>query len=132
MDSAIREGAEVNLLRFILTKSRELSWCVGGWEGNNIKEAHMQITISLPETPLIEGTPEESYTKVKHFLRQLELSVHHCQKALEELNKMNSELDDPRGIYPVYRVYDTDFDSEQDAKNGNGIPAIVEIELKTM
>ena len=68
----------------------------------------MQISISLPRTPNIEKLEGDDlnydYRSIKHFLRQLELSVHHAQKSLEEIKKMNDETDNPGEINVYFEV----------------------------
>lgn len=57
-----------------------------------IKEAHMLINIRLPR-PIDIGdkSHEDSYQSIKSFLKQMELSIHHAQKSLEEMLKMEKE-----------------------------------------
>lgn len=52
----------------------------------------MQVNIRLPR-PIDIGNEnvDTSYEAVKSFLKQLELSVHHAQKSLDEMNKMEKE-----------------------------------------
>ena len=46
----------------------------------------MQVRISLPDPGKVDGVEE-----VKSFLKQLELSVHHAQKSLQEMVSMQKE-----------------------------------------
>lgn len=46
----------------------------------------MQLKINLPQPSKYEGTEE-----TRSFLKQLELAVHHAQKSLQEMIKMENE-----------------------------------------
>lgn len=62
----------------------------------------MQINISLPRPVEAEMTTEST----RHFLRQLELSVHHAQKSLDEMVKMQKEAGKEREVAITYRLAD--------------------------
>lgn len=64
--------------------------CVAGVE-IKLKEAHMQIEISLPEYPSEVENSSESVTL--SWLKQLELAVHHAQKSVKEMASMLKERD---------------------------------------
>ena len=68
----------------------------------------MDIKVSLPK-------PDDTTGKeIKSFLRQMELSVHHLQKSIEEREK-EGELNDE--TYLVYRFPKIAlYDREQDGK----------------
>ncbi len=52
----------------------------------------MQINIRLPRPVDIGETKfDTSYQAVKSFLKQMELSIHHAQKSLDEMKKMEAE-----------------------------------------
>lgn len=59
----------------------------------------MQITISFPRPSNVE-TNEGA----RSYLKQLELSVHHAQKSLEELIKMSKEQGEDTNFTLVFKV----------------------------
>ena len=60
----------------------------------------MQINISLPRTNSVSGVGE-----VASFLKQMELSVHHAQKALKQMDEMVKEKGEETGnIYITLRI----------------------------
>lgn len=60
----------------------------------------MKINISLPR-PINSDSSTEG---VKSFLKQLELSVHHAQKSLEEMVRMAKESGKNGEFAVMYRV----------------------------
>lgn len=72
----------------------------------------MAIKISLPKPLEYDG----EYKGIKSFLKQLELCVHHCQKALEEMEK-NGELGSDSFV--VYRFPSLDIQGRKQDANGN-------------
>ncbi len=69
----------------------------------------MAIKISLPKPENICG-----YKDIKHFLRQLELCVHHASKSLEEMNT-NGDINETS--YVIYRFPAINlYEREQDDK----------------
>jgi hypothetical protein len=94
--------------------------------GGNLKtkEAHMQISISLPKDKGTAGA--ENF---RHFLKQLELSVHHAQKSLKEMEVMNAELDEPKDIDVTFVI--KGFNPHDD-EGYEGYADQVEIELYTI
>lgn len=91
----------------------------------------MQINIRLPR-PIEIGHKkfDNSYQAIKSFLKQMELSVHHAQKSLEEMLKMEKEngVEEPV-FYICYRptnVEDSETGDRFDSKN----PSTDDIELE--
>lgn len=92
---------------------------------DKIKEAHMQITISFPR-PSNVSTNEEA----RSFLKQLELSVHHAQKSLEELIKMSKESGEDTEFTLVYKVGEAmDNDGNDVVENGPYSSDMIDIEI---
>lgn len=57
-------------------------------EGTGIKQKkHMEIQIPLPQSFSIN-----TYKELKNYLKQLELSIHHAQKAVENAEKEGLEV----------------------------------------
>lgn len=68
----------------------------------------MDIRVSLPK-------PEDTTGKeIKKFLRQLELTVHHLQKAVEEMEKEGDLTENTFIIYrfPLMNLNDRESDDE--------------------
>jgi len=68
----------------------------------------MDIRVSLPK-------PEDTTGKeIKHFLRQMELTIHHLQKAVEEMEKEGELTEDTFIVYrfPKMNLYDKKSDNE--------------------
>ena len=68
----------------------------------------MDIKVSLPKPNNTTGQ------KIKSFLRQMELSVHHLQKVIEELEKDGDLTDDTYIMYrfPEINLYEREQDEE--------------------
>jgi hypothetical protein len=62
----------------------------------------MDIRVNLPKPNNIVGK------EIKHFLRQMELAVHHLQKSVAEIEANGESLDDYYIIYkfPLIELYD--------------------------
>lgn len=101
-------------------------WNIEIWgRKDKIKEAHMQINISLPDPSNTDNT-----TETRSFLKQLELAVHHAQKSLDEMVKMAKEAGTSQEFTVMYRLSGVEdsgtgdkFDSEHPCANR------IEIEL---
>jgi len=91
----------------------------------------MDIRVSLPKPGDTTGK------EIKHFLRQMELSVHHLQKAVEEIEK-EKELDENCYItyrFPLMNLYEREQDGEGFAKvhvdEENDEMQLIEVEIVT-
>ena len=72
----------------------------------------MDIKVSLPKPNDTTGQ------EIKHFLRQLELCVHHLQKSVEEMEQNGQLTEDTFLIYrfPRINLYEREQDKEGFAK----------------
>lgn len=83
-----------------------------------LKEAHMQIEISLPEYP-VEDQSTEAVTL--SWLKQLELAVHHAQKSVKEMSAMLKERDgDEEPMLTGYLAITNFEPNEADGQEGSG------------
>jgi len=71
------------------------------------------IKVSLPKPNDTSGSQG-----IRHFLKQMELSIHHLQKSLEQMEKDSLVNEDTYIIYrfPKINLYDREQDSEGNVK----------------
>lgn len=88
----------------------------------------MQINISLPDPSNANSTEE-----TKSFLKQLELSVHHAQKSLQEMVKMEEEAGREKpDIQVMYRLGSVEDSSTGDRfESEHAYADRIDIELYT-
>ena len=85
----------------------------------------MRIQIDLPVSSIIGGV-DDSYENAAHHLKQMELAVHHAQKSLEQMGKL--EGTNPEKPYSVnIRVRSVEIYNEE-LDEGNPERAFIEIE----
>ena len=91
----------------------------------------MLVNIRLPRPINIGDVKHEnSYEAVKSFLKQMELSIHHAQKSLDEMRKMEKEtgVEEPM-FYICYRPKNVE-DSGTGERFGGENPSTDDIELE--
>jgi len=80
----------------------------------------MAIKISLPNPQDFSGSSnadgKERAKEMRHFLKQMELTIHHAQKALEQLEKDDMLGEDS---YITYRHPQMDLYNREQDKEGN-------------
>lgn len=95
--------------------------CFWGRGKENLKEALMQIEISLPEYP---GGSESTESITLSWLKQLELAVHHAQKSVKEmavmLRERDAETEDPEPMISGYLRVSGFEPDEVDGNEGSG------------
>ena len=69
----------------------------------------MQIIIPLPQC-----CSANTYQELKAYLKQLELAVHHAQKAVESAEKEKVEITEDSSIYFNHPLLETIGESEVD------------------
>lgn len=85
----------------------------------------MKIGISLPRPCEVNSTEE-----VRSFLKQLEISVHHAQKSLEELVRMEKESGKDTEFTVMYRLYGVeDSGSGETFESENAYTDDIELEI---
>ena len=91
----------------------------------------MQINIRLPR-PIDIGdkVSDSSYESVKSFLKQVELSIHHAQKSLDEMLKMEKESgNETPEFHIVYRPMNVEDSSSGERFSGEH-PCTDDIEIE--
>jgi len=88
----------------------------------------MQIKIDLPISSLNMDEDNQDYKTAEGFLKQIELSVHHAQKALKQMK----EMEDENGADDLYsisiRVDDVEY---YDDTTYGGTPSRAYIEISS-
>lgn len=86
----------------------------------------MQIKIDLPVSSIFIEDDKQDYSTAKSFLKQMELSVHHAQKALDQMQEMNKESEGGENYSISLRVTDVEY---YDHEETEGNPARVYIDI---
>ena len=73
----------------------------------------VKISLPNPNDYSIGISGRETAVNIKHFLRQLELSVHHLQKSVEQLEKDGMLTEDSFIMFRFPRI-GSFYDKEQD------------------
>lgn len=93
----------------------------------------MQINIRLPRPIEVDDESPNNFEAVKSFLKQMELSIHHAQKSLQEMLSMEKESGNLEPTFHVvYRPKNVEDSGTGEKFAGeNAYTDDIEIELYT-